>query len=88
MKHVISLANAIGAPINEVDISIAHLLPTNRGPKPIIARFARRVAKVSITQNKYKAAVNNEMFKDTKGYEDLTKPRLNFMKIMQKDPPL
>ena len=84
MKHVVSLANAIGAPISEADISIAHRLPSNRGSKPIIARFARRVAKVSIMQNK-KAAINTEMFKDVKVYEDLTKPRLNFVKLMQKD---
>ena len=84
MKHVLTLANAIGAPICEADISIAHRLPSNRGSKPIIARFARRVAKVSIMQNK-KAAINTEMFKDVKVYEDLTKPRLNFVKLMQKD---
>ena len=84
MKHVVSLANTLGAPMNEGDISIAHRLPSNRGPRPIIARFARRVAKVSLLQNK-KATVNSEVFKDVKVYEDLTKPRLNFVKIMQKD---
>ena len=85
MKHVVSLANTIGAPINESDISIAQRLPSNRGPKPIIARFARGVAKVSIMQNK-KATVNSQqVFNDVKVYEDLTKPRLNFVKIMQKD---
>ena len=86
MKHVVSLANTIGAPINESDISIAHRLPSNREPKPIIARFARRVAKVSIMQNK-KATVNSQVLKDVKVYEDVTKPRLNFVKIMQKRRP-
>ena len=84
VKHVVSLANTIGAPINEPDISIAHRLPSNRGPKPIIARFARRVAKVSIMQNT-KATVNSQVFKDVKVYNDLTKPSLNFFKTMQKD---
>ena len=51
MKHVVSLANTIGAPINESDISIVHRLPSNRGPKPISARFTRRVSKASILQN-------------------------------------
>ena len=84
MKHVVSLANTTGAPINESDISVAHRLPSNRGPKPIIVRFARKVAEVSIMQNK-KVTVNSQVFKDVKVYEELTKPRLNFVKILQED---
>ena len=52
--------------------------------KPVIARFSRRDAKINLLQNKKKLASLSGL-NDVKIYEDITRPRMNFIKLMRGD---
>ena len=81
---VLELAKTIDAEVVSSDISIAHRLPSRRpGSKPIIVRFARRIARINILKNKKK-------LKDLAGnqiriFEDLSTARIRFCNLMRAD---
>ena len=83
-NKVVNIAKSIGAKFTQHDISIAHRLRGRRKSKPIIVRFCRRVAKVEILKKK-RQLNEKESTKDIKIFEDLTKARLNFLKLMKGD---
>ena len=50
---VLDLAKKIEVTMASSDVSFAHQLPTNKpGPKPIIVRFARRIARINMLRNR------------------------------------
>ena len=85
IERVVNLASALEAEVSANDISIAHPLPTKKpGPRPLIVRFSRRVAKVNLLRNKK----NLDKFDDLKNvriFEDMTAPRLKFFNLMKSD---
>ena len=85
IAKVVEISHDIGANVRASDISIAHRLPSrsNRG-KPIIVRFARRIAKINLLRNKKKMA-DKEGLKNISVFEDLSKARVNFIKMMKSD---
>ena len=83
-EKVIQVANLIEAKVTNNDISIAHRLPSRKpGEKPIIVRFARRVARMNILRNKKKLKESNS--RNIRIFEDLTTPRLRFFNLMKAD---
>ena len=84
IRKVIDVSNSIDAGLSENDISVAHRLPSRMHLKPVIVRFSRRVAKIKLLQNKKKLASLNGL-NDVKIYEDITRPRMNFIKLMRSD---
>ena len=81
---VLELAKKIDANVVSSDISIAHRLPSKRpGPKPIIVRFARRIAKINILRNKKK--LQEPGWNQIRVYEDLTTARMRFFNLMKSD---
>ena len=59
---VLDLAKKIEVTMASSDISIAHRLPTNKpGPKPIIVRFARRIARINMLRNRKKLQEKRSM---------------------------
>ena len=85
IAKVVEISHDIGANVRASDISIAHRLPSrsNRG-KPIIVRFARKIAKINLLRNKKKMA-DKEGLKNISVFEDLSKARVNFIKMMKSD---
>ena len=83
-NKVIKIANEIGSSVNKQDISVAHRLPGRGTTKPIIVRFCRRTAKIDILKKK-RQLNETEGMKEVKIFEDLTKARLNFLKLMKTD---
>ena len=81
---VLEIAKAIEADVVEADISIAHRLPSKKqGSKPIIVRFARRIARVNILKNKRK--LQDVGSKQIRVFEDLTTARIRFFNMMRAD---
>ena len=82
MKNVISIAIEVGAKVEMNDISIAHRIPTRKqgAKRPIIVRFSRRVAKVNLMKSKRRLQ-DSQIMSGVKVYEDVTAPRLRFMKM-------
>ena len=81
---VLELAKKIDANVVSSDISIAHRLPSKRpGPKPIIVRFARRIAKINLLRNKKK--LQEPGWNQIRVYEDLTTARMRFFNLMKSD---
>ena len=85
IAKVVEISHDIGANMQASDIPIAHRLPSrsNRG-KPIIVRFARRIAKINFLRNKKKMA-DKEGLKNISVFEDLSKARVNFIKMVKSD---
>ena len=81
---VVEVANAIGATVDPVDISIAHRLPGRRTPRAVIVKFSRRIAKTSILMNKTKLR-NDEHRNEVKIFDDITAARANFLKLPKAD---
>ena len=80
---VLDLAKKIEVTMASSDISIAHRLPTNKpGPKPIIVRFARRIARINMLRNRKKL---QEQKINVRMYEDLTTARVRFFNLMKSD---
>ena len=53
IENVLQLSNKLKAGLDEKDISIAHRLRArNGGPRPIIVRFSRRMAKINLLKKK------------------------------------
>ena len=83
MQKVISVCQDIEAEINQNDISIAHRLPSrNNAAKPIIVKFSRRVAKIEVMRKK---RILREQASAIKIFEDLSKPRMNFLHLLKSD---
>ena len=83
-SKVLEVAKKMDANVTEWDISIAHRLPSLKpGPKPIIVRFARRVARISMLKNKKKLPERN--LPNVRVYEDLTMARIRFFNLMKAD---
>ena len=83
--RVVDLASALDAEVSANDISIAHPLPTKKpGPRPLIVRFSRRVAKVNLLRNK-KNLDKFDNLKNVRIFEDMTAPRLKFFNLMKSD---
>ena len=77
IKEIVKLANKTEVNVDEQDISIAHRLPTaQRGKRPIIVRFNRRVSKIEIL--KKKSLENLVDYANVKVFEDISRPRLAF----------
>ena len=71
--------------VEKNDISIAHRLPSKNGtPKPVIARFTRRVTKIQLLTKK-KNLHGNALLGNVRIYEDATKARENFMNLLRSD---
>ena len=71
--------------VEKNDISIAHRLPSKNGtPKPVIARFTRRVTKIQLLTKK-KNLHGNALLGNVRIYEDATKARKNFMNLLRSD---
>ena len=71
--------------VEKNDISIAQMLPSNNGrPKPVIARFTRRVTKIELLTKK-KNLHGNSLLGNVRIYEDATKVRVNFMNLLRND---
>ena len=51
--------------------------------KQVIVRFSRKVAKIKLLQKMKLASLSG--LNDVKIYEDITRPRLNFIKLMRSD---
>ena len=84
IRKVIDVSNSIDTGLSENDISVAHRLPMRMHLKPVIVRFSRRVAKMKLLHNKKKLASLSGL-NDNQIYEDLTRPRMNFIKLMRSD---
>ena len=83
-EKVVEVAKLIGANVSSTDISIAHRLPSRKqDEKPIIVRFARRIARLNILRNKKKLKETNAS--NIRVFEDLTTARLRFFNIMKAD---
>ena len=84
MRKVLDVAGQIEADVNEVDISIAHRLPTRGATRPIIVRFARRIAKVNLMRKKRELR-RNDHTKDIRVVEDVSKARSIFIGMLRSD---
>ena len=85
-SEVVEVATKIGAKVSETDISIAHRLPTRKaGPKPIIVRFARRVARINLLKNRKRLAEPELNLNNIRVFEDLTTARVRFFNMMKND---
>ena len=84
IRKVIDVSNSIDAGLSADDISLAHRLPSRMHLKPVIVRFYRRFAKIKLLQNKKKLASLSEL-NEVKVYEDITRPRMNFVELMRSD---
>ena len=85
MDRVVDLTSLLDAEVSANDISIAHPVPTKKpGPRPLIVRFSRRVAKVNLLRNK-KNLENFDKLKNVRIFEDMTAPRLKFFNLMKSD---
>lgn len=87
IQHVLNLAKESGAAhIQLNDISIAHRLPSRnkQQPRPIIARFCRRISKIDLLKSK-KNLKDNDRYKNVKIFEDLTLPRIKFVNTIKRD---
>ena len=71
-------------PIDKNDLSIAHRLPSRLDDKPIKARFTSRTVKIEMLRNK-RSLVRSNQFQNEKIYEDLSKVRLNFVRLLKRD---
>ena len=86
LERVLKLTNHLELNTEASDISIAHRLPGNgRTARPVIVRYARRIARVNLLMNKKKLG-SNEATKNIKVYEDLTRARMQFIRMMRSDP--
>ena len=85
IAKVVEIFHDIGANVQASDTSIAHRLPSrsNRG-KPIIVRFARRIAIINLLRNKKKMA-DKEGLKNITVFKDLSNAHVNFIKMMKSD---
>lgn len=73
LEEVISkIAEEVGVPITKDDIEVCHRLPTrnNKGPRPIIAEFARRKTRDSLLTNRYRKVITNRMVVGNSGTTD------------------
>ena len=85
IKNVLTVSNSINANITEQDISTAHRLPSRgAGVKPVIVKFTRRVKKTHLLQRK-KELASTDLYNNVKIFEDLTKARMNFLRMMKSD---
>ena len=82
IRKVIDVSNSIDAGLSENDISVAHRLPMRMHLKPVVVRFSRRVAKIKLLHSKKKLASLSGL-NDVKIYADITRPRMNFIKLMR-----
>ena len=80
IEKVLEISKEINAEVSEVDISIAHRLPGRGATKPIIVKFARRVAKINIMRQKRQLRNDNS---NVRIVEDITKARSNFIRMMR-----
>ena len=79
------VAQEMNVRVEKNDISIAQRLPSNNGtPKPVIARFTRRVTKIELLTKK-KNLHGNSLLGNVRIYEDATKVRVNFMNLLRND---
>ena len=63
--------------------SIAHRL-AQRGKRPIIVRFNRRVSKIKMLKRK-RSLENLDGYANVKVFEDISRPRLAFINLMKRD---
>ena len=71
--------------VEKNDISIApRLTSTNVTPKPVIARFTRRVTKIELLTKK-KNLLGNSLLGNVRINEDATKARGNFINLLRND---
>ena len=85
IKKIISISKEINAKVEEGDISIAHRLPAkNVAARPIIVKFSRRIAKVEIMRKK-KTLRDKPTTENVKVFEDITRARVKFLKLMKTD---
>ena len=83
-RKVIDVSNSIDAGLSENNNSVAHRLPSRMHLKPVIVRLSRRASKIKLLQNKKKLASLSGL-NDFKIYEDITRTRMNFIKLMRSD---
>ena len=85
MEKILKVANETNAQIELKDISIAHRLPSRASQnKPIIVRFARRIAQLQLLRNK-KSLSENSDYRHIKIYEDISQARAKFIRKMRED---
>ena len=84
IRKVIDVSNSIDAGLSDNGISVAHRMSSQMHLKPVIVRFSRRVARIKLLKNKKKLASLSGL-DDVKIYEDITRPRMNFIKLMGSD---
>ena len=83
-RNVIEVSNSIGVRLSENEISVVHRLPSRKSLKPVRVRSCLSIAKIKFSENKNKLASLSGL-NDAKFYEDITRPRVNFIKKMRSD---
>ena len=84
MQKVIDIAEVIQADVKDFDISIAHRLPAKGPTRPIIVKFARRVAKISMMKRKRELR-GKEQGKELRIVEDVSRARATFIGMLKYD---
>ena len=84
MQKVIDIAGLIQADVKDFDISIAHRLPARGPTRPIIVKFARRVAKISMMKRKRELR-GKEEGKELRIVEDVSRARASFIGMLKSD---
>ena len=84
IRMVIDVSNSIDEGLSENSISVAHRLPSRMHLKPVIVHFSRGVAKTKLLQNKNKLPSLSGI-NDVKFYEEITRSRMNFIKLMKSE---
>ena len=74
--------NIIESKVTANDISIAHRLGTKKTARPIIVKFSRRIAKVSMLTNKKKLK-DNPLANNVRIIEDISRARVKFLNLMR-----
>ena len=82
LDKVLEVIDRVESVVEASEISIAHLLPGKRNP--IIVKFNRRVAKLELREKKKKLGEADDM-NYISVVEDIIRPRLNFLNIMETD---
>ena len=85
MARNVDISREIWADVDIGDISITNRLPSSstRG-KRIIVRFARRIAKFNILRSK-KILSSKDTLKNVSIFEDLSLPRVKFIRLIEED---
>ena len=83
IKNVADVSNSIDAGLSEKNFSVAHRLTSRMNLKSRVAYFSKSCLK-NVVENKKKLANLSGLF-DIKFYEDNTRPRMNFIKLLRRE---